>query len=508
VKFTDEGSVVVEVSYTYPTLTISVRDTGIGVPAEKHKAIFAPFTQADGSTSRRFGGTGLGLAISRRLVTLMEGRIWVEDNTKTTQGAVFSFAIPCKPATAQPATPDLQGTRILLMEPMAEARDYLAEALRSWNCEVTVAMNRSEALVAANSNSDYDVALLGTGGEDLASVVRPLRECHLHVEVFWMAPAADRRAREEAKQVRARGVLARPVRRGRLATALKQALAYSDPALPALNPRFDHGMSARHPLRILLVEDNKLNRDVAVAMLQRLGYRPDVAMDGREAVDRCSSSRYDLVLMDVQMPGLDGVSATRYLHTLPPAEQPGRIVAFTANVMEAQQDEYLAAGMDGVLEKPVRVEALIEVLQGRTDADAVRVTRPLVRRSVQVGAYDRSALMKLAELCEGDMDMLRTMVESFIQGARSSVEELSKALAASDVAAARLTAHSLKSASAQYGAVAVSEVCRKVEGAAERGDVARAIGLKATLNRRVIESHGWMLKVLRGLEELYVAKRP
>ncbi|MCC6728099.1 MAG: response regulator [Chthonomonadales bacterium] len=386
VKFTEHGEVVVEATAVEsadedPVVKLSVRDTGIGIAQDRLDAIFESFTQADGSTTRQYGGTGLGLTISRQLVELMGGQIGCE--SQAGQGSTFWFTLrlPLQPErTADTAPPDvLAGSRVLVVDDNETNRRILVEQLRSWRCQPIAAASGPEALEALRAPADRSfVAVLmdmHMPAMDGVQAATALRGAGLPgaTPILLLSSAGGRSAVDAADAPVFAATLTKPVRPSALRQALEQALhtvgaassARSGASLTA-TPVADLG------LRVLLAEDNAVNQKVALRMLERWGCRADAVSNGREAISALASVPYDLVLMDVQMPEMDGLAATAAIRA---AEGGGRrvpIIAMTAHAMEGDRERCLEAGMDGYIAKPVRPQELLEALRGCTKATARR----------------------------------------------------------------------------------------------------------------------------------------
>ncbi len=370
VKFTEGGEVVVGLAAEGGQLHFVVRDTGIGLNAEGLARLFQSFSQADSSTTRKYGGTGLGLAISRRLVELMGGRMWAESDGPG-RGSRFHFTLPARASAAAPGArrdligtqPALKGMRMLVVDDNATNRRILALQAAKWGMVVRDTESPLEALALVAAEA-FDVAVLDMhmpelDGAALAQRLRVLRPEMPRV----LFTSLGRRELEEGLFA---AVMMKPLRQSQLfdtlVTVLHHEAVRAAPAAPAPGARFDAGLAARHPLRILLAEDNAVNQKLALRLLQQMGYRADVAADGVEALESVLRQDYDLVLMDVQMPEMDGLEATRRILDRCGAARP-RIVAMTANAMKGDRDQCLAAGMDDYITKPIRVDALVAALE-------------------------------------------------------------------------------------------------------------------------------------------------
>lgn len=470
VKFTEEGEVVVSVG-SRPgttggtTVEFAVRDTGIGISAEALARIFAPFEQEDASSTRRFGGTGLGLTISRHLCSLMGGDLRAE--SVPGQGATFTASIqgeaaePPEPEEWRDGSVDLAGIRALVVDDSSINRQIMDRWLRGWGIETLVLDHPVKALNAIFEGEEFDVMLLDhqmpeMNGADLAGAIRRHLGSPPPMVIFT---SVDRDATLDAAEVD--GVIIKPLRPSRVFDALAGVL-YDAPASPFREaPALDTGLAERLPLRILLAEDNAVNQKVASRMLAQLGYDVDVVADGREAVAAVDKGNYDLVLMDVQMPGLDGMSATREIRSsLAPARQP-RIVAMTAHAGHEVRQACEAAGMDDYVTKPVSPSKLVQALQRSAPRDGSPARDESDPSSAPI--VDRDVLAEMASWL-GDPAFVGDLVGRFLSTADDLVRAIDEAAAASDFSAVGAHAHSLKSSSAQVGAETLSIASAHLEG--------------------------------------------
>ncbi|HEY0947293.1 MAG TPA: response regulator [Opitutaceae bacterium] len=367
VKFTQSGEVFVSVDAragapAEPRLRFTVRDTGIGIPADRMDRLFQSFTQIDSSTTRHYGGTGLGLAISRRLVELMEGRIWAE--SEPLRGSRFHFEIPVQRAEGMPevrANTALAGRRLLVIDDHATSREILRLLAESWGATAHATASPFEALGLVFEGEQFDAIVVDhqMPGMDGVQFIRQLRSqlAGLEIPVALLAwPGIKPFASETPGTV---GTLAKPLKAGQLLAFLQKQLGAerrttSTPPIlmPAAPP------PAEQPLRVLLVEDNPVNQRVARAMLEKMSLHPDLASHGREALEALERTHYDVVFMDVQMPEMDGLTATREIRARLPRERQPLIIAMTANALSGDREKCLEAGMDDYLAKPVRPDDL------------------------------------------------------------------------------------------------------------------------------------------------------
>jgi CheY-like chemotaxis protein len=395
VKFTEHGEVLVEVrarpapapaetaadpADKWHELEFTVRDNGIGIPADRIDRLFKQFSQVDTSTTRRYGGTGLGLAIARRLAELMGGRIWVE--SQPGRGSTFSFTVrvrECRPAETAPPlapAPALIGKRLLIVDDGTTNRRILEVQARRWQMEPHCAASGPEALAWLAAGHRADLAILDMqmpemDGLELAARIHGLPD-HSGLPLILLSSSAHSRDRSDPAWRHFAARFSKPVKLARLRDALLQALGQRSaavsraPALPADMP----------PLRLLLVEDNPVNQRVAARFLEQMGYRCDLAGNGVEALAALARQPYDTVLMDVQMPEMDGIEATQEIcRRFPPHERP-HIIALTAHASNSDRQACADAGMDDYLTKPLSRVVLEQKLRDAAAALALRRHTP------------------------------------------------------------------------------------------------------------------------------------
>ncbi len=378
VKFTDEGEVVltIEAIENGPEpaigettqVRIAVRDTGIGIPAERMNRLFKSFSQVDASTSRKYGGTGLGLAISKRLVELMGGEIHVE--SEVGKGTEFSFVLSVEAAPApdreqrEARIRNLNGKQALIVDDNRSNRMILLEKLRQWKLQANALATPQEALDA--DLSGYDVVILDykmphmSGAELAVELKAKMGADTPPMVLFSSVGQVESTLRAEIDAIGFAGTLTKPAKSGHLLDLLSRVVAGEDESAKA--DQTGAAGADRLDLDILLVDDNRINRKVATKILQNKGVVPDVVASGAEAVLQAKIKNYDVILMDIEMPEMDGITATGHIHdALDPGERP-YIVALTANAMASERDTYLQSGMDDYLSKPIDIEALVATL--------------------------------------------------------------------------------------------------------------------------------------------------
>jgi len=377
VKFTEQGEVVLTASSRRAgdraELTFAVRDTGIGLSAEGMSRLFQSFSQADSSTTRKYGGTGLGLAISRRLAELMGGRMWAQSDGPG-KGSTFFVSVVATIGELPQARrrefvglqPALRGKRLLIVDDNATNRRVLELQTAKWGMATRAVESPREALRWLEGGEAFDLAIVDMHMPEMDGVAlaREIRKRSAALPLV-LASSLGRREVGDGERLFA-AYLAKPIRQSQLFDTLvallgETAASRAAPAAPVVS-RFDPDTAARHPLRILLAEDNVVNQKLAMRILQQMGYRADLASNGLEAIESVARQEYDVVLMDVQMPEMDGLDATREICARwGPHERP-RIIAMTANAMQGDREMCMAAGMDDYLTKPIRVERLVEAL--------------------------------------------------------------------------------------------------------------------------------------------------
>jgi signal transduction histidine kinase/CheY-like chemotaxis protein len=370
VKFTDQGEVVLTVTTKGEQLEFAVRDTGIGLDEKAQTRLFRSFSQADSSTTRKYGGTGLGLAISRKLAELMGGTMWVE-SAGLGHGSTFHFTIRGERADLPQGTrrnfigaqPALQGKRILVVDDNATNRKILALQGAKWGMAVQDTEAPEQALQILMRDS-FDLAILDMHmpGMDGATLAVRIREAGQSLPLVLFSSAGSSK---EVSDGLFAAKLAKPLRQSQLFDTLVTLLAHEGAPRRVASPpkpRIDAEVASRHALRILLAEDNVVNQKLALRLLQQMGYRADLASNGLEAIECVARQTYDVVLMDVQMPEMDGYEASRHITTRWPAGQRPRIIAMTANAMQGDRELCLAAGMDDYVSKPIRVDELVAAL--------------------------------------------------------------------------------------------------------------------------------------------------
>ncbi|HEX9015098.1 MAG TPA: response regulator [Chloroflexota bacterium] len=529
VKFTERGEVVLSVSAEMLSghqtgsapaesedgylLFFSVRDSGIGIPKDRMDRLFQSFSQVDTSTTRRYGGTGLGLAISKRLSELMGGTMWVE--SEPGRGSTFSFSMRtvAAPAPARAyldhSQPVLQGKRLLIVDDNATNRRILSRQAESWQMLPTETSSGAEALALLKQVRPFDVAILdmqmpGMDGLALATEIRALPAPASTIPLVMLTSLGRAEAKETTSEFAA--FLTKPVKPSALFDVLVglfgQQPSRTEPRGTAPTS-LDSELGKKKPLRILLAEDNATNQKLALRLLERMSYTADVVSNGLEAISALERQPYDVVMMDVQMPEMDGLEATRQIRRGMAAGRQPHIIAMTANAMQGDREACLAAGMNDYVSKPIRVDELVRALERGHPLGAVhdeghhRGEEPSRTEGHagpgesadpadeapggpgQVASLDQAALANLMSVLGGEFRYLEELIDSFLQDAPKLLAELKGYVEAGDVEGTRRIAHSLKSNGADMGAADFSSLCRDLELLARSGTLDGAADLFA-----------------------------
>ena len=496
VKFTSEGEVVVHLE-TRPLgserheLHVTVRDTGIGIPGDRLDRLFKSFSQVDASTTREYGGTGLGLAISRRLAELMGGRMWVQSELGV--GSRFQFTLQVLAAPELPSDAAigvrLKGRRMLIVDDNATNRRVLSLQAKSWGMECEAAESGDQALRLLRAGHRFDVAVLDMqmpvmDGIQLGGEIRRL---HDYDDMPLVMLTSLGRREQAADAVGFAAFLHKPSKSSSLYNALVGVLdRHAEPQPVTSAPGLDPNMASRHPLRILLAEDNAVNQKVAISMLARMGYTCEIANNGHEAVLAVQATRYDVVLMDVLMPEMDGMEASQAIRALAGLAVQPRIIAMTANAMAGDREACLRAGMNDYVSKPVRMQELVAALllvpassDGAPSA-SVRTAGAAPRHDVKPAtsvSLGRTAITDAAN--EEDAEALLSELRDTIgEQADSLLPELSglfqtegpqlldaihHAIDHADHQQLAASAHTLKSSSASLGSQDLPHLCERLE---------------------------------------------
>src|SRR6266567_944504 len=527
VKFTEKGEVVLSVEAKeknddgrahmeeheggrFYELHFAVTDTGIGISEEGMARLFRSFSQVDASTTRRYGGTGLGLAISKRLAEQMGGSMWVESQPGV--GTTFHFTIRTQAAPAQwrpyldTSQPQLAGKRILIVDDNATNRSILTLQTQSWGMLPYAYASGQEALAQVQAGIPLDVAILDMQMPDmdglmLAEQIHRSRKA----QTFPLIMLTSLGRRDiDTHGVPFAAFLHKPIKPSQLYNTLVALFAGQEQVQPialsieATGGRFDAALAQRLPLHILLAEDNTVNQKLAVRLLERMGYRADVVANGLEVLEALQRQRYDVILMDVQMPEMDGLEASRIIHKDWPIEECPHIVALTANAMQGDREECLAAGMDDYLTKPIQIQALQEALErvglwARVHRRPPRrlspvQTAPLTLEAEKQAEFgpplDATVLAELRQFQgEGEPDIVQELAEAFAFETPPLLETLHQAVDEGQPEQLKRAAHNLKGSSNNLGARTMAALSAELETIGKNGTVERAEELVTRLEQ-------------------------
>ncbi len=521
VKFTSAGEIFVSVSATplppekddateatpRMELRFQVRDTGIGIPQARLQRLFRSFSQVDTSVAREYGGTGLGLAISKGLVELMGGRMWVESTEK--QGSSFYFTMPTRAAAGagpSPWTrphPTLTGQRALIVEDNATVRQLLFNLASKWGLAAVPAANADEALEHARLGPAFGFAIVDSqlpGGHGATFLNELRRSPHCRGASVALLSSVGRANETVTMDTSTLLNLSKPLKPAQLQAALLRLVSGAHPAPRPVQAslRLDASLAERLPLRILLADDNIINQKVALRLLQQLGYSADIASDGLQTVQAVEQKEYDVVFMDVQMPGLDGLEATRRIRArqaeaAPPPALARKlvIIAMTANAMHGDREKCVAAGMDDYVPKPVRPETLQQMIERHgptvsSPAPATPGPNLTVLPSAQAPPVVEQPPVDMARLTDfagGNQDSYDELVALYFKQTSEQLAQIRTAISNGDPAGASRLAHSAAGASATCGMVAMVPLLRRIEHLGQDGRLADAAGLLRDVDR-------------------------
>lgn len=488
IKFTEKGEVIVSVereseSQGSVTLRFDVQDTGVGIPKEKQQIIFEAFTQADSSSTRRFGGTGLGLTIASQLVRLMGGQLWLE--SEPGKGSVFHCTARFKNAShlpgPEPRNEDLpKGLAALIVDDNAANRRILEETLTHYGVEASSVESGSQALPALidarEVGKPFAVVLLdskmpGLDGFGVAKQIRARADL-AGLAILMLTSAGQRGDASRCRELGMAGYLTKPVKQFELMEAIRAAVL-KNPSKNEERPLITrHSLrESRHSLQVLLVEDNAVNSMLAARLLEKAGHTVVKAVNGREAVEAVERQSYDLVLMDIQMPEMNGLEATAAIRAT--EEGTGRripIIAMTAHAMKGDQERCLAAGMDAYISKPIRAQEFYALIQPFACPPLAPNGEPHAEPD-ETELFDRAQAL---ERVEGDEELFDEIVRLFLETSPGMLAQLQEALNRGDDAALSKSAHKLKGAISNFGARKAVEEAQALEDMGHAGNLENA----------------------------------
>ncbi|MFQ5571664.1 MAG: two-component regulator propeller domain-containing protein [Rhodothermales bacterium] len=502
VKFTPEGEITVSVAAqpveaSLYEIHFAVRDTGIGIPADRMNRLFESFSQVDTSTTRKYGGTGLGLAISKRLSELMGGTMWVESEVDVGSTFHFSICVPSVSDAERMKVADkkvhLRGKRLLIVDDNATNRRMLTIQTQRWGMEVYEVTSGMEALAWFDQGHTCDVAILDMQMPEMDGLMLARKmAAQKSTALLPLVMLSSMGKRSSLEGTRLTAWLTKPAKKNQLFDTLVRALApeASTTTASEAGVSIDSGMARELPLRILLAEDNVVNQKVLQQFLMRLGYRADVVANGFEVLDALERSRYDVVLMDVQMPEMDGLEATRRIRTTrEPSDWPW-IIAITANATLEDQQQCYDAGMDDYLSKPVRIDDLVKALQQsmphtaddgeETEEGDEAATVPSVQETTPPTVF---SLDKLHDTVgDDDPEFIEDVLRTYLENTPTLIADLQQAVCNGNAVALYRAAHPLKSSSKMIGADAFAALCEIIEQLGRDEKLSEAASLVAEVD--------------------------
>ncbi len=491
IKFTERGEVLVLVSAKSSEegkfeIEFTVHDSGIGIPADKRDKLFQPFSQVDTSTTRIYGGTGLGLVISKRLAEMMGGRMWVE--SLPGEGSSFSFTIMVDEAPVSAkipkynSLPDLTNKNVLVVDDNPTNRKIIKLEVEHWgmhSTEFETSQGVLDFLRDSNNTQRFDVAIIDyqmprMDGMELTKKIREIQS----MEQFPIIILTSLGRKEDVKtleHLKIKKFLSKPVKQSQLFESLVSVL--SDLPIQFMRTEkyqpLDSQMGERLPLRILLAEDNAVNQRVAIRMLERLGYRADVAANGIEVIEAMKVISYDFIFMDVHMPEMDGLEATRQLTYFYKGVDKPAIVAMTANAMQGDREICFAAGMDDYISKPVRIDELqnmIEKWGTKILARKGNIIQQLQRKKLNTKVLDESKISFLKDLqSEDDLVFFLELIDLFLTETPKMLAKIDAALEEKDAKLLRFLGHKLKGSTLTLGITKMAELSDTLEVEAKNG---------------------------------------
>jgi len=505
IKFTHQGEITLRVkskgaAKDIRALQITVADTGIGIPQEKQKFIFDPFTQADTSTTRNYGGTGLGLTISARLISMMGGTIWLE--SEVDRGSQFHFTVQLRVVQTHPEvetivpTERLRSVRVLVVDDNSTNRRILQEILKRWEVSSTEVEGGEQALAelmsAQQGGHPYQLILTDMhmpkmDGFTLVEKIRH-RPGLAMMAIMMLTSAAHRGDVERCRALGITSYLFKPIRKVELLTAMLAVLGQKGTIPEPTTPTLTKPAAQSKVLNILLAEDNRVNQLVASRILEKMGHAITVANNGAEALAQLAAHSFDLVLMDIQMPQMDGLTATKSLRlqeTTTRFHLP--IIAMTAHAMKGDREHCLEAGMDGYVSKPINTRELevaiskVMNLPG-TDAEGTNTEVAMEPQSAKQVILD---FKQMLERLGGDEKLLHEVIEIFVDQAPRHMETLRSALAQGDAESVQKTAHSMKGELGYLGISEVTQKARELEELGRRHNLEQAAQVFASFEREI-----------------------
>ena len=532
-KFTEEGEIVIRVEMESETndsvkLHFMVSDTGIGIPEDKLDSIFKSFEQVDGSTTRKYGGTGLGLSITRKFVEMMGGEIHVESpnnhQSKGGPGSIFHFTICFELSRSKdirvlrPKPQDLSGMPVLIVDDNTTNRILLQEMTTSWGLVPTITANGKEAIDRFNkavaSGTPFRLILLDIqmpelDGFEVAKMIKDAPSGE-DARIILLSSTGLRGDADRCKEIGISGYIPKPIKKLDLYDAILMTMGLGSEEMPTVITR--HKVyEARESFNILLAEDNLINQTLATKLLETRGHRVALASNGKEAVEAFKKGDIDLILMDIQMPKMDGFEATRRIRELEAENQSSidnqqstiPIIAMTAHAMTEDREKCITAGMDEYVSKPIKPETLFSVIdkvarKSRSEKEQKRTQSSKGSKTLSPKTFDMSGAM---ETVLGDKDLFREIAGMFIETCPDYIAGIKEGIAGNDGGVLEREAHSLKGAVGNFGAREAYEVAHRLEKLGKEGEMATAAGELSNLENALNALASEMKIVLQEMEK-------
>ena len=520
IKFTEEGEVFISVSSknVYDNvyeIYFSVKDTGIGIPEDRMDRLFKAFSQVDSSTTRTHGGTGLGLIISKRLAEMMGGRMWVE--SKLGEGSVFSFTIITEAAPSKSkvylkgSNLQLEGKKVLIVDDNKTNRRILKVQTGTWGMVPHEFDSPLKALEAVKTGEEFDIAILdyqmpAMDGLTLASELRKLENAQ-NFPIVILTSIGRRDNIVDYENLKLSAFITKPIKHIQLYETLVSIFTGSRKELSVRSKKvvkIESDMSEKWPLRILLAEDNTVNQKVALKILEKMGYRADVSGNGIEVLHSLKKIKYDIVLMDILMPEMDGYEATRVIRRDYPDDSRPKIIAMTANAMQGDREQCIEAGMDDYISKPVRVEELQETLKKWGEVIIEHKNNTLA--AIEKGMIDFKIVNErnieiLQDIqCEDDVAFFVELLDIYLKDLPTAIANVKKAVTEKNAKNLQFTTHKLKGSSLTFGIEIMANICNEIENKAKVDDFSPAV---VALVEDLVVKYETVIKELEQLKDKY-----
>ncbi len=533
IKFTGKGEAIIRAELKEETenkaaVLFSVTDTGIGIPEDKQKTIFDPFVQADGSTTRMYGGTGLGLAISKKLVEMMGGEISVD--SKPGKGSTFWFTVTFEKQKAEDISkeeisPDIKGMRILIADDNKTNKAILVKMLESFGCKVEAVSSGAEAIralkEASQAGNPYKVLLLdmqmpGIDGEHTSIIVKNTPEIK-DIAIIIITSLGSRGDVAHLRETGCEGYLVKPVKQSLLLDAVTAVISDRETErhtdIRPIITQYTITERKLQNIRILLAEDNPINRKLAETMLKKAGYNVEVAENGRIATEAIDKMDYDIIFMDVQMPEMDGFKATKAIRQKEGANRHTTIIAMTAHALKGDRERCLEVGMDDYISKPIDPQELFKIINKWVKAKIVRHSEELEIKQTAAESHAPAATQTITEAkgndgeppidmktamsrFDNDMEFYKTMLNEFLNYVPEQIKALEEAVKSGDADEVQRHAHSIKGAAGNLSAIKIFSIAKEIEEKGRNGDIEGVIALTEKLKSEISRFEDFSLKLI------------